>query len=361
MCPKANDQSPFDADRIAEHLSLLGLNGRKNQDYAAELQSQVVQPNVTAIVENFYAALIQFDEVKAVIRCETDALKLKGMHDRYLSTLAVGFQHQEYFEDRFRIGLVHERVGVSLRLYQCTYSLLQSLLIDYIPQKIRDDQSAYDQLVQFILKITALDMSLAIEAYHVDKVSFLERTVDAVRSEGQQLRMQLITDALTGLNSRAFSLDSLVTALESASSEARPLCVLMADIDHFKNINDKLGHRVGDHALHDLASRMVAGARKIDMIGRYGGDEFLFILRDTDLDSGKEIAERIRLKVNEHPLHVGDSIVRVTLSLGIALARDDDDVNSLIERADQALYTAKLKGRDCVCVEAAELNTASGL
>ena len=228
--------------------------------------------------------------------------------------------------------------------------------MEYIPETIRANQKEYDSFVQFILKITALDMSLAIEAYHVDELSHLQHTVDSVRDEGQVLRRQVITDSLTSLSSRAFSFGSISTALRAARDESRPLCLVMADLDHFKTVNDTCGHRVGDDVLRGVASRLLAGARKADTVGRYGGDEFLLILRDSDIEESTVIAERIRLKVSEHPLHVGESTVNLTLSLGIALARDTDDVDSFINRADKALYSAKQNGRDCVCVEGVGVN-----
>jgi diguanylate cyclase (GGDEF)-like protein len=304
----------------------------------------VIQPNITLIVDRFHEALNKIDEFHLVASSISTTVNLKDVHRRYLLTLAAGYERQEYFDDRVRIGLAHQRAGISLRLYQCTYLVLQSLLIEHIPAMIRADQKEYDSFVQFILKITALDMSLAIEAYHVDEVSHLQQTVDAVRDEGQDLLQQVITDSLTSLSSRAFSFGSISTALSAAIDESRPLCLVM----------DMLGHRVGDDVLRGVASRLLAGARKSDTVGRYGGDEFLFILRDTDIEESMVIAERIRLKVSEHPLHVGESTVNVTLSLGIALARDTDDVDSFINRADNALYLAKQNGRDCVWLESAE-------
>ena len=351
MNPYPGDRLPFDSERIAEHLELVGLVASENQSCAIEFQTQVVRPNVTTIVDKFHAVLSQFDEFNKVIPNESAILKLKEMHRRYLLSLGVRFQDQEYFEDRLRIGSTHQRAGISLRLYQCTYYLLQSLLIENIPEKIREDYVLFDLFVQFILKITALDMSLAIEAYHMDEVSRLERTVYDIRDKEQQLRQQLMTDSLTGLSSRAFALGSLATTLCSARGEDKPLCVLMTDLDHFKNINDTFGHHVGDHVLCGVARRMLAGAREVDIVGRYGGDEFLLILQDTDIAESKQIGERIRLKVHEHPLHVDNSIVKVTMSIGIARARDDDDVDSFIKRADSALYSAKLAGRDCICIE----------
>ena len=355
MDPKTSDRLLYDPSRINAHVNLVGLSGRENGRFAAELQRQVIQPNVTAIVDRFHEALSQLDEFHIVISSSSTTVDLKDVHRRYLLTLAAGYERQEYFDDRLRIGLAHQRAGVSLRLYQCTYRVLQSLLMEYIPESIRAEQKQYDAFVEFILKITALDMSLAIEAYHDDEVSHLEHTVESVRDEEQVLRRQVITDSLTSLSSRVFSFRSITTALRDARDESRPLCLIMADLDHFKPINDTLGHRVGDDVLCSVASRLLAGARKSDTVGRYGGDEFLLILRDTDIEESTVIAERIRLKVSEHPLHVGESTVNVTLSLGIALARDTDDIDSFINRADQALYSAKQNGRDCVWVEDTEL------
>lgn len=354
MHPTTSDRLLYDSERINAHINLIGLSGRGNDRFAAELQRQVIQPNITLIVDKFHEALNKIDEFHLVASSISTTVNLKDVHRRYLLTLAAGYERQEYFDDRVRIGLAHQRAGISLRLYQCTYLVLQSLLIEHIPAMIRADQKEYDSFVQFILKITALDMSLAIEAYHDDEVSHLEHTVESVRDEEQVLRRQVITDSLTSLSSRVFSFRSITTALRDARDESRPLCLIMADLDHFKPINDTLGHRVGDDVLCGVASRLLAGARKSDTVGRYGGDEFLFILRDTDIEESMVIAERIRLKVSEHPLHVGESTVNVTLSLGIALARDTDDVDSFINRADNALYLAKQNGRDCVWLESAE-------
>ena len=99
------------------------------------------------------------------------------------------------------------------------------------------------------------------------------------------------------------------------------------------------------------AARMVSGARNGDEIARYGGEEFLFILENTDLDAGVEVAERVRVRINGDAIHSRGESLRVSLSLGLAAARETDSVDALIERADAALYAAKLAGRDCVRCE----------
>ena len=96
---------------------------------------------------------------------------------------------------------------------------------------------------------------------------------------------------------------------------------------------------------------MLSGARDGDEICRYGGEEFLFILQNTEIADGKEVAERVRTRIGSDVVHARSEEIKISLSLGVAQAREDDSVDTLIDRADAALYAAKLAGRDCVCLE----------
>jgi diguanylate cyclase len=122
----------------------------------------------------------------------------------------------------------------------------------------------------------------------------------------------------------------------------------MADLDHFKAVNDRHGHLVGDEVLKICAARMVAGARADDEVCRYGGEEFLLILDGARLGDAWEVAERVRSRISEDEIHCGDEQIYVTISLGLAEAQASDTANSLIERADAALYAAKSAGRNCI-------------
>jgi diguanylate cyclase (GGDEF)-like protein len=157
-----------------------------------------------------------------------------------------------------------------------------------------------------------------------------------------------VTDWLTNLHNHSYSRRCLSAALERSRTEASPLCVIMADLDHFKAINDAHGHLVGDEVLRIAAGRMLSGARAHDEICRYGGEEFLFVLQDTGIAEGEEVAERVRARIDDDEMHIGETTLEVNISLGVAQARDDDTVNALIERADAALYAAKRAGRNCV-------------
>lgn len=119
----------------------------------------------------------------------------------------------------------------------------------------------------------------------------------------------------------------------------------MFDIDHFKEINDTYGHLTGDDVLKTLADIVRENLRKIDSLVRWGGEEFMIIAPETDLEGAKILAERIRKKVESYKF---DKIKTITISLGLALFEKDDTENSVIKRADDALYNAKKRGRNRV-------------
>lgn len=338
----------FDKAAISERLRLLELDSPGALANGKTLQERVIRPNLDSIVGRFCDALVRVEEINSIVADYSDLERLRGIQEQYLLSLGVDFQRREYFEERQRIGSVHQKLGVPQSLYQCTYRQLQDLLIEHVPGEIRDDGDVFASTIRFILKITTLDMSLAVESYCTDRVSNLKRTLKSERDETERLRKLSITDWLTDLHNHSYSRRCLSAALDRSQREKTPLCVVMADLDHFKNVNDTHGHLIGDEVLRITAARMLSAARSADLVGRYGGEEFLFILQDTDLADGEEVAERVRSRIRVDTVHCGEASMRVTMSLGLAEARTGDSVDDLIERADAALYAAKDAGRDCV-------------
>jgi len=347
------DRFGFDGAGITERLRMIGLTNPNDPIVAEEFQTHVVQPHIDAIIDEFYDSLGQHPEFLQIVRERGHVNRLKMTQRKYLLNLGFQFETREYFEERLRVGTVHQHVGVSLSLYQCFYCLLQNLLISRIPQEMRLHPETFATLSTFIIKITSLDMSLAIETYHSTKVSTLEDSIDTIRDEGDLLRRTLQFDSLTQVCSRLYILQELRERLAAAHAESRPLSVVMADLDHFKNINDEYGHLMGDHVLRDVATRMVTGARGSDIVGRYGGEEFLIVFDNTELDLASELAERIRIRVMADPFCEDSVSLWVTASFGVALARPDDTVEILTSRADQAMYAAKKGGRNQVQTELA--------
>ena len=156
---------------------------------------------------------------------------------------------------------------------------------------------------------------------------------------------------MTRVHSRDYVVRALAEKMNIAQAGGEPLSVVMADLDHFKEINDTHGHIVGDQVLHDVATRMVSAARSTDIVGRYGGEEFLIIFEGAARDVARDLAERIRIRVLADPFNENSEQLFLTVSLGVAEARPGEGVESLIERADRALYEAKAAGRNRVRTE----------
>lgn len=162
-----------------------------------------------------------------------------------------------------------------------------------------------------------------------------------------QLQRLSVTDQLTGLSNRHGLDQALPGELERVRRYQRPMSVILLDIDHFKPINDELGHLMGDKVLTEFARLLQAGARQVDTVCRWGGEEFLIVCHETPPDQARELAERLLTTVRRHVFACGRPL---TASAGVAWALDSDTVLSLETRADQALYEAKSTGRDRVCM-----------
>lgn len=160
-------------------------------------------------------------------------------------------------------------------------------------------------------------------------------------------------DPLTGVNNRAAFESTLQREIDLARRHITPLAVLMADIDHFKQINDEFGHLYGDCVLREVAQRIQRCVRRTDIVFRYGGEEFAIILSNTSPEGAHLTAERIRFAVAKAGQFKKDDEPQtaVTVSLGGSSLREQDTPETLFKRADQALYQAKNGGRNCVCFE----------
>lgn len=172
----------------------------------------------------------------------------------------------------------------------------------------------------------------------------LEKRID-------ELQKQSLIDPLTKLANRR----AMEIYLKSRREEFRrfrwPFGVLFIDIDHFKDINDRFGHMVGDDILKMVAETLSHSNRPFDIVGRWGGEEFLAIIANVDLSALKEIADRYRLFIRKSALTQPDITIRVTVSIGATLCQRDDSTRSLIKRADDLMYRCKNAGRDCVRID----------
>jgi two-component system, cell cycle response regulator len=199
----------------------------------------------------------------------------------------------------------------------------------------------------------------------VDKNELLARVRTQVRKRRYTERLRdnfqmsiemAITDALTGLSNRRYMESHLATLIEQSAARGKSLAALVLDIDYFKAINDSHGHDAGDDVLRDFALRIKRSIRGIDLACRYGGEEFVIVMPETDMAVAAMVAERLRRRIAADPFAIaqGTRHIPVTISIGIAgLRGKEDSAANLLKRADEALYRAKRDGRNRVVPEAA--------
>lgn len=182
-----------------------------------------------------------------------------------------------------------------------------------------------------------------------------KRYSDQLRSDVRQSMEMALTDGLTGLFNRHYLETHARGLMEKAGQSHQPLSVIMIDIDHFKSINDTYGHDAGDEVLREFSRRLRASVRGIDLACRFGGEEFVVVLPETDLAIAEQVGERLRKKVAATPFALGGTDpIMVTTSVGVAARQEGDHLpEQVMKRADQALYRAKREGRNRVSSAAA--------
>jgi diguanylate cyclase (GGDEF)-like protein len=188
-----------------------------------------------------------------------------------------------------------------------------------------------------------------LEAIVSKRTSELSEALRAAEAAKEQLRDQAMRDSLTGFWNRRAALEILIGEIDRCSREGRPLCVLMADLDHFKAINDTWGHLAGDAVLHDASDCLRKRLRRFEAIGRYGGEEFLILLPDCSMTTALRRAEELRASIEKLTIQIGSRAISVTSSFGAAEYEPGNSVEELIGKADACLYAAKNEGRNRVC------------
>ncbi len=196
----------------------------------------------------------------------------------------------------------------------------------------------------------------------VTDVSMLKQVEESLREANAELaeanaklRALANMDGLTGIPNRRFFTDALNEEIEKCLRYAQPLAMILLDIDHFKNLNDSLGHQAGDQILKRIGEILVTECRSIDIAARYGGEEFALLLPHINLEGGLTAAERLRQAIESYPW----DDIPVTASFGVAGFRPGIDTERLIAEADSALYLSKERGRNRVSHAGGEFQRAS--
>jgi diguanylate cyclase (GGDEF)-like protein len=240
-------------------------------------------------------------------------------------------------------------------------------LIARVPGMVADLATALDRTIGEQLELNELherahEQLVALNVHYEGIVQTLEDLLERkdaleadLRAANERLEKLASTDELTGLANRRAIEEGLRRDLSRADRDATPLSAVLIDVDHFKSVNDTWGHATGDAVLSSVGSVLKNSLRTGDVAGRWGGEEFLCILPNTDSTGATVVAERLRTKLPLHTVAGPRGPVQVTASFGVASVRGPGCRNaaeSLMRRADSALYSAKEQGRDRVVVSA---------
>jgi diguanylate cyclase (GGDEF)-like protein len=263
-------------------------------------------------------ALIPEDETSRRVSDLHEALALA--HER-IGDLAGALEHYKAFT-RVRLAVSDSAIGVRTR----------GLMLQFDVERARQQEE--------IFRLRNVELAKA----NAELQELHEQLEESVR----ELHRISVEDALTSLHNRRFVDMRLGPEVDRARRYGHPLCAAMCDMDFFKEVNDRFSHAIGDAVLRRVAGILLEGSRSPDIVSRYGGEEFLLILPETDLEGALTLAERVRAGVEQYPWEGLAPGLRVTISIGIACLDEGGTPESLVGTADLRLYQAKRVGRNRV-------------
>ena len=169
---------------------------------------------------------------------------------------------------------------------------------------------------------------------------------DSLRENFNENLEMVVADPLTGLGNRRYFDRAIEPLFEELETHSKPFSVMVFDIDHFKRVNDILGHDMGDQILKEIAARLVTNMRAVDVVARYGGEEFMIAMPETSIDDALVAADRVRALIAGTPVYVDGEALQITTSVGVAEVESGENLRDVFKRADDALYKAKQEGRN---------------
>lgn len=199
------------------------------------------------------------------------------------------------------------------------------------------------------IKDTTINMKDELNRYS-KRMKDAKETIEELKKQLNEAKTNMITDSLTEIYNRRGLLHFMRIEIERATRYGQPFSIIMADLDHFRNVNNQYGHLVGDIVLKKFCSTSKSLIRKIDILARYGGEEFIIMLPNSDIDNAYTVAEKIRSAILKLKFQYKDKVFGITSSFGVSQFRNGDSTESLIKRSDEALYRAKEK-RNCIVKE----------
>ncbi|WP_417509724.1 GGDEF domain-containing protein [Methylophaga sp.] len=281
---------------------------------------------------------------------ETPVLTQNQCQHLFKSYFNIEKEREEVFQMRLELARLLKEV-INFIYSSVTHTDKTNQRLNDLLSRINRDMSAAEihQIVDDILAETRQAMNSG--ELLTERLNTAMSELQKLKKEFDVSKQEAKTDTLTGLaNRKAF--DEVVTKVtHDADDSGLDVCIIFADLDLFKNINDKHGHLVGDQVLRVVANSLKDSVKGRDLVARYGGEEFAIVLLNTSLQNAKNVAENIRLEIASKRIQRKDtreSLGTITLSFGVARYVPSEGSESFMQRADRALYMSKRRGRNCV-------------
>lgn len=300
---------------------------------------------------------------------------LEGVSELIIRSIYSANDHVEHFLKNLkeRLEVVDVFISSNNNKTQQAMSRASSTLTENMSKEVDDlqlvltDSKTLEELEQQV-KLSLEKITIGLDDFNVERkklelesqsrIQDLQQQLEQAREETDNLRDNLhqqrqraMTDPLTKLPNRHAYNERLHLEYNRWRRYKKPLCLAMADIDHFKNINDSYGHGKGDEVLTKCAQILMDGLRSTDFVGRYGGEEFIILLPETSVKDAIRAMNKLRAQIKAASFVTESEPFNVTMSFGVATFENKDDFNLVFNRADTALYRAKNRGRNQVCAE----------
>ncbi len=322
-----------------------------NPDYL-----RVLDQNIRTFLPHFNIVKIKIftPDTNIIYSTDSDIIGIQNPGNIRLQR-ALGGEVNSHIESKNSLRDLNQEEKLDVDVVETYVPILDNDNIVGVFELYKDVTTYRDEIQSITIQTVGLLTMIMLIVYLIAVAVARTGMVRAEESE-EKLRVQAITDTLTGIYNRG---ELMARGEEETSRVLRrgpddgqdELSLIMIDIDHFKRVNDTFGHQAGDAVLGQLAGRIKQRLRPYDILGRYGGEEFMLILPTTDLQVSERIAERIRISIEAEPFSYNGSEIHVTISLGVATFAPNFILDETISRADKALYRAKKNGRNRVETE----------
>ncbi|MGC8616396.1 MAG: GGDEF domain-containing protein [Desulfurella sp.] len=297
------------------------------EELISETLNKAIEENVSLTPYNYYKLFVEIAMRKGI-----DYNSLKN------------YLYEEYTKQDELLDPIKEKINLIIENLKKEMSEISNNISKTIAAQenvnLEDSSNAYEELE----KLKKINLSLRI---NLEKAM---RNIEQERQSLEKIKVKVYRDGLTGLYLREYLQIKLKENLYFMQRYGRIFSLQMIDVDDFKDINDKFGHQIGDNVLCQIGNLIKKNIRTSDIPIRYGGDEFVVLMPETDINSAKKVAEKFVQKMSKVVFRKKDEEFKVTFSIGLTSVRKDDTFESIMERVDAALYSSKRSGKNSITI-----------